>query len=156
MVSSRRIKIVFSTEDQKKQRPPARRVSDLQKLFQKKIIDESQLLAGEQLARDLENSLGHNSSLALLGRRSLGSRKFPRKIDSDRAIIQNLSSYERYHRAIMSLEDSLTRDVVYQFCINGIGLTALDKKLGNRRGAAEVRLCYGLRDLAKFYRREED
>ncbi|GHU27678.1 hypothetical protein FACS1894152_4620 [Bacilli bacterium] len=148
-------KIVFDSEEmeqEKKQNFVPRKPNDLQKLFEKKVIDTQQLYAGERLALDYENSFHNDSSTGMIGRNPMGRNKPITKKDSDnRCLIQNLISYERYHRAIMSISNPLTRDIVAKFCVWNIGLTKLDKELGNKRGEAETRLWYGLKELAKFY-----
>lgn len=153
-------KIVFDTEiDLKPQKKQSiRKHTDLQKLFEKKIIDGNQLYAGERLALDYENSFHYNSSTSLLlSEKNNNKNKSKSKITIDKSLIQNIYSYDSYHKAIMSIDNVITRDIVIKFCIDNIPLTKLDKQLGNKYGAAEIRLWYGLKQLVEFYRgrREE-
>ncbi|HSQ97714.1 MAG TPA: hypothetical protein VLL98_03265, partial [Rickettsiales bacterium] len=66
-------------------------------------------------------------------------------------LIQNLNAWDRYNKAISSITDLNTREVVREFIIHGKGLTEIDARL-KKRGVAEVRLCYGLREIARYYR----
>ena len=65
-------------------------------------------------------------------------------------LIQNLNAWDRYNKAICFIADLNTREVIKQFVIEGKGLTEIDKSLGKE--VAEVRLYYGLKELAKYYR----
>ncbi|HSQ97703.1 MAG TPA: hypothetical protein VLL98_03205, partial [Rickettsiales bacterium] len=65
-------------------------------------------------------------------------------------LIQNLNAWDRYNKAISSITDLNTREVVREFIIHGKGLTEIDAEI-KKRGVAEVRLCYGLKELVKYY-----
>lgn len=70
-------------------------------------------------------------------------------------LIQNLDSWYIYNKAISSIADLNTREIIRQFVIEGKGLTEIDKSLG-KRGVAEVGLFYRLKELAKFYTNKKE
>ncbi len=92
-------KIVFDSEidlKPKNKKQPIRKHTDLQRLFEKKVIDEYQLYAGERLALDYENSFHYNSSTNLLLVTEKNNKSKSKKT-IDKSIIQNIHSYDRYH-----------------------------------------------------------
>jgi hypothetical protein len=122
----------------------------LLKLYERNTITLKQYLAGERLMRDFENSFKNYSSLSIMIRRNKTKNNTNRRRNSWSSLIQNLYSWERYSKAIMSIEDNQTREIIKDFCLYGKTLTELDKRL-KKRGVAELRLIYGLNDLAKYY-----
>jgi hypothetical protein len=133
-------------------KPPKRRPHDLLKLYKNEKISLYQYRAGERLILDYENSFRNRCSLAFAGEIKIQRSK----INHESNLIQNLYAWDRYTKAIASIDDAKTKEVIRMFCIDGIGLSKIDRSLG-KMGAAEVRLCYGLKDLARYYRslREE-
>jgi hypothetical protein len=145
-------KIKDNKKNQKTRKPPRRRPHDLLKLFEKGTINLNQYRAGERLILDYENSFRNICPLAFAGEVKIQKSN----INNGASLIQNLYAWERYNKAMMSIDDLKTREVIRMFCIDGIGLSKIDRTLG-RVGAAEVRLCYGLKDLMRYCRslREE-
>jgi hypothetical protein len=145
-------KIKDNKKNQKTRKTPKRRPHDLLKLYEKEMISLSQYRAGERLILDYENSFRSGCSLTFAGEVKIQKSK----INHEANLIQNLYAWERYSKAITSIDDIKTKEVLRMFCIDGIGLSKIDRTLG-KMGAAEVRLCYGLKDLARHYRglREE-
>jgi hypothetical protein len=128
-------------------KPPKRRSHDLLKLYEKERINLNQYRAGERLILDYENSFRNRCSLAFAGEIKIQRTK----INHESNLIQNLYAWDRYTKAIASIDDTKTKEVIRMFCIDGIGLSKIDRTLG-KMGAAEVRLCYGLKDLVRHYR----
>jgi hypothetical protein len=123
----------------------------LLKLYERDVITTKQYAAGERLIRDYENSFKNYSSLSLKIARKNKAKSKGGKQNPESGLIQNIRSWERYAKAIISIDDGQTREIAKQFCIDGVNLTELDKKL-KKRGVAELRLICGLNDLAKHYR----
>ena len=65
-------------------------------------------------------------------------------------LIQNLDSWDKYNKAVSSIKDLPTREIVRMFIIEGKSLTSIDKGF-KKQGVAEVRLWYGFEELARFY-----
>jgi hypothetical protein len=122
----------------------------LLKLYERDAITLKQYSAGERLIRDYENSFKNRSSPFLRIRKKSRTKTNRIKQNQETSLIQNINFWERYTKAISSIEDIQTREIIKQFCIDNINLTELDKKL-KKRGVAELRLIYGLDDLAKYY-----
>lgn len=128
--------------------PPKRLPNDLYKLYEKETINQEQYASGERLLFDYECSFRNKCTISILNEVRVQKST---KINNEFHIIQNLDAWDRYNKAISSIEDIKTRDVVRDFCIEGKGLTEIDNKMG-KRGVAEVRLCYGLGELVKYYK----
>jgi len=124
-----------------------RRPNDLLKLYEKEIINQSQYASGERLLLDYEKSFKNKCSTNILDEVKVQKST---KMNNEFHLIQNLDAWDRYFKALSSIADLNTREVVREFIIEGKGLTEIDAKL-KKRGVAEVRLCYGLKELAKFY-----
>jgi hypothetical protein len=127
--------------------PIKRRPNDLYKLYEKETINQEQYASGERLLLEYETSFRNKCSTNIIDEVKIQKST---KMNNEFHLIQNLDSWDRYNKAISSIADLNTREVVRQFCIEGKGLTEIDKSLG-KRGVAEVRLYYGLKELAKFY-----
>lgn len=128
--------------------PPKRKPNNLYKLYDKEIIDQEQYATGERLLLDYESSFRNKCTMSILD--DIKVQKST-KVNNEFYVIQNLNAWDRYLKAIASIEDLNNREVVKQFCIEGRGLTEIDNKLG-KRGVAEVRLWYGLKELANYYK----
>jgi len=145
-------KVVYesnSDSDNKKKvkQPIKRRPNDLLKLYEKEIINQSQYASGERLLLDYETSFRNKCSTNFIDQVKIQNST---KMNNEFHLIQNLDAWDRYNKAISSITDLNTREVVREFVIEGKGLTEIDTKL-KKRGVAEVRLCYGLRELVTFY-----
>ncbi len=152
-------KIVFESnpeltmnEDQKienKLNNIKRQINNLYKLYDKATIDQEQYAAGERLLYDYENSFKNKctTTTALEEARVQKSTK----MNNEFHLIQNLNSWDKYNKAISSVEDLNTREILRQFLIENKSLTNIDKQL-KKQGVAEVRVWYGLKGLAKFYK----
>lgn len=127
--------------------PIKRRPNDLLKLYEKEIIDQKQYASGERLLLDYEKSFKNKCSTNILDEVKVQKST---KMNNEFYLIQNLDAWNRYFKALYSIIDLSTREVVREFIIEGKGLTEIDARL-KKRGVAEVRLCYGLRELARFY-----
>ncbi|MDR0571811.1 MAG: hypothetical protein LBG48_03100 [Rickettsiales bacterium] len=130
-------------------KPPKRRPHDLLKLYERGDISLSQYKAGERLILDYENSFRNRCPLAFAGEVRVQNLK------NDLYLIQNIYAWERYNKAIASIDDLRTREIIRMFCIEGKGLTEIDKTI-KKVGVAEILLYYGLKDLAKHYREERE
>jgi len=127
--------------------PIKRKPNDLYKLYEKETINQEQYASGERLLLDYETSFRNKCSTNIIDEVKVQKST---KLNNEFHLIQNLDSWDRYNKAISSVADLNTREVIRQFCIEGKGLTEIDKSLG-KRGVAEVRLYYGLKELAKYY-----
>ncbi|MDD2840330.1 MAG: hypothetical protein PHY80_04375 [Rickettsiales bacterium] len=146
-------KVVYesnSYNDNKKKikQPIKRRPNDLLKLYEKEIINQSQYASGERLLIDYETSFRNKCSTNIIDQVKVQNST---KLNNEFYLIQNLNAWDRYNKAISSITDLNTREVIREFIIEGKGLTEIDSKL-KKRGAAEVRLYYGLKELARYYR----
>jgi len=130
--------------------PIKRRPNDLYKLYEKGTINQSQYASGERLLLDYETSFRNKCSSNIIDEVKVQKST---KMNNEFHLIQNLNAWDRYNKAISSIADLNTREVIRQFCIEGKGLTEIDKSLG-KRGVAEVRLYYGLKELARFYTKQ--
>jgi len=128
--------------------PIKRRPNDLLKLYEKEIINQSQYASGERLLLDYETSFRNKCSTNIIDEVKIQKST---KMNNEFYLIQNLNAWDRYNKAISSITDLNTREVVREFMIDGKGLTEIDAKL-KKRGVAEVRLCYGLKEIARYYR----
>ncbi|HSQ97468.1 MAG TPA: DUF6456 domain-containing protein [Rickettsiales bacterium] len=128
--------------------PIKRRPNDLLKLYEKEIINQSQYASGERLLLDYETSFRNKCSTNIIDQVKIQNST---KMNNEFHLIQNLDAWDRYNKAISSIVDLNTREVVREFIIEGKGLTEIDAKL-KKRGVAEVRLHYGLKEIAKYYR----
>ena len=63
----------------------------------------------------------------------------------------HLVKYTSYRRIKKVSYTYCPREVIREFIIEGKGLTEIDAKI-KKRGVAEVRLYYGLKELARYYR----
>ena len=127
-----------------------RKPNDLFKLYEKKVIDQEQYASGERLLQDYESSFRNKCATTTLEEVKVQKTT---KINNEFHLIQNLNAWDRYNKAISSIKDLATREIVRMFVIEGKGLTELDKKL-KKQGVAEVRLWYGLKELAMFYKNQ--
>lgn len=151
-------KIVFESdpelslnEDQKTQNKLnsiKRQINNLYKLYDKEIIDQDQYAAGERLLFDYENSFKNKCTTTTLEEVIVQKST---KMNNEFHLIQNLNSWDRYNKAISSIEDLNTKNIVKQFVIENKSLTQIDKQL-KKQGVAEVRLWYGLKELVKYYK----
>lgn len=151
-------KIVFESnpelslnEDQKiqnKLNSIKRQTNNLYKLYDKEIIDQEQYAAGERLLFDYENSFKNKCTTTTLEEARVQKST---KMNNEFHLIQNLNSWDRCNKAISSIEDLNTRDIIKQFVIENKSLTQIDKQL-KKQGVAEVRLWYGLKELAGYYK----
>ena len=151
-------KIVFESdpelslnEDQKiqnKLNSIKRQINNLYKLYDKETIDQEQYAAGERLLFDYENSFKNKCTTTTLEEVKVQKST---KMNNEFHLIQNLNSWDRYNKAISSIEDLNTRDIIKQFIIENKSLTQIDKQL-KKQGVAEVRVWYGLKELAGYYK----
>ncbi|HSQ97524.1 MAG TPA: hypothetical protein VLL98_02275 [Rickettsiales bacterium] len=146
-------KVVYesnSDSDNKKKakQPIKRRPNDLLKLYEKEIINQSQYASGERLLLDYETSFRNRCSTNIIDEVKVQKST---KMNNEFHLIQNLDAWDRYNKAISSITDLNTREVVREFVIEGKGVTEIDAEL-KKRGVAEVRLCYGLKEIARYYR----
>lgn len=125
-----------------------RQTNNLYKLYDKEIIDQEQYAAGERLLFDYENSFKNKCTTTTL--EEVKVQKLT-KMNNEFYLIQNLNSWDKYNKAILSIEDLNTRDIVKQFIIENKSLTQIDKQL-KKQGVAEVRVWYGLKELAGYYK----
>lgn len=125
-----------------------RKPNDLFKLYEKKVIDQEQYASAEKLLFDYENSFRNKCTITILEDVKVQKSTKP---NNEFYLIQNLNAWDRYNKAISSIKNLPTREIVRMFVIEGKGLTELDKKL-KKQGVAEVRLWYGLKELARFYK----
>jgi len=131
-----------------KEKPKAKRKpNDLQKLYERGKITQKQYASGERLILDYELSFRNKSCCDFKDEANVQKSN---RNNNEFFLIQNLHAWERYSHAIMSIKNLQTREIVKMFCIEGLGLTQIDKKLG-KNGVAEVRLWYGLNGLWRFY-----
>lgn len=126
-----------------------RKPNDLFKLYEKKVIDQEQYASGERLLQDYESSFRNKCTITILEDVKVQKSTKP---NNEFYLIQNLNAWDRYNKAISSIKDLPTREIVRMFVIEGKGLTELDKKI-KKQGVAEVRLWYGLKELARFYKK---
>lgn len=126
-----------------------RKPNDLFKLYEKKIIDQEQYASGERLLQDYESSFRNKCTITILEDVKVQKSTKP---NNEFYLVQNLNAWDRYNKAILSIENSTTREIVKMFVLEGKGLTELDKKI-KKQGAAEIRLWYGLKELARFYKK---
>lgn len=131
---------------------PIFKENNLIKLFNKKLINLDQLYAGIQLKRDYENSFVYYRSPCISP--IVAGRSSSKKFDSTKFIINNITTYNRYHNAIKHLNNIKMRFIVYNYCIEESCFTYLDKQLKSKTGTAEILLHYGLLELSKFYKEE--
>ena len=127
-----------------------RKPNDLFKLYEKKVIDQEQYASGERLLQDYESSFRNKCTITILEDVKVQKSTKP---NNEFYLIQNLNAWDRYNKAISSIKNLPTREIVRMFVIEGKGLTELDKKL-KKQGVAEVRLWYGLKELAMFYKNQ--
>lgn len=125
-----------------------RQINNLYKVYDREIIDQDQYAAGERLLFDYENSFKNKCTTTTLEEVKVQKST---KMNNEFHLIQNLNSWDKYNKAISSLEDLNTREIVKQFVIENKSLTQIDKQL-KKQGVAEVRLWYGLKELAEYYR----
>ena len=125
-----------------------RKSNDLLKLYEKQVIDQEQYASGERLLQDYESSFKNKCATTTLEEVKVQKTT---KMNNEFHLIQNLNSWDRYNKAISSIKDLPTREIVRMFVIEGKGLTCIDKGL-KKQGVAEVRLWYGLKELARFYK----
>ncbi len=128
--------------------PIKRRPNDLYKLYEKETINQEQYASGEKLLLDYETSFRNRCSTNIIDEVKVQKST---KMNNEFYLIQNLNAWDRYNKAISFIADLNTREVIREFIIDGKGLTEIDKSLG-KRGVAEVRLYYGLKELARYYR----
>lgn len=131
-----------------KKQPPKRKPNDLYKLYDKEIIDQEQYASGERLLRDYESAFKNKCTTS--GIDEIRVQKSTKQ-NIELNLIQNLDSWDRYIKAISSIIDLNTRQIVRDFVIDGKGFTEIDQSI-KKRGVAEVRLWYGLKELANYYR----
>ncbi|MDD2839998.1 MAG: hypothetical protein PHY80_02610 [Rickettsiales bacterium] len=129
--------------------PIKRKPNDLYKLYEKEIINQSQYASGERLLLDYEISFRNKCSTNIIDEVKIQKST---KMNNEFHLIQNLDAWDRYNKAISSITDLNTREVVREFIIEGKGLTEIDAEL-KKRGVAEVRLCYGLKEIARYYKK---
>lgn len=135
------------------QKPKKRRKTQtLLHLYEKGKIEQDQFAAGERLLRDYEYSFRNKSSSNFDNQLGTSKSKDSKNYNNNEFfVIQNTNRWDRYNKAITSIENLETREIVRSFCIEAVGLSRLDKELG-KSGVAEVRLWYGLKELIEYYR----